>query len=64
MILAPAEAPAQPGSKRQPLSLTQTRVRGRYVIRFAIGQLYTTRAHVARAWEVIAATARELPISS
>ena len=29
------------------LYLTQTRVRGRYVIRFAIGQLYTTRAHVA-----------------
>jgi aromatic-L-amino-acid decarboxylase len=40
--------------------LTQTRVRGRYVIRFAIGQLYTTRAHVARAWHVIAATARGL----
>jgi aromatic-L-amino-acid decarboxylase len=38
--------------------LTQTRVRGRYVIRFAIGQLYTTREHVQRAWEVITATAR------
>jgi aromatic-L-amino-acid decarboxylase len=40
------------------LYLTQTRVRGRYVIRFAIGQLYTTRAHVLRAWEVITETAR------
>ena len=40
------------------LYLTQTRVRDRYVIRFAIGQLYTTRAHVQRAWEVITETAR------
>jgi aromatic-L-amino-acid/L-tryptophan decarboxylase len=40
--------------------LTQTRVRGRYVIRFAIGQLYTTREHVQRAWQVITATARAL----
>jgi len=55
--------PPSPGRNGR-LYLTQTRVRGRYVIRFAIGQLYTTRAHVARAWEVIAATARELPISS
>jgi aromatic-L-amino-acid decarboxylase len=42
------------------LYLTQTRVRGRYVIRFTIGQLQTTRAHVARAWQVIAETARGL----
>jgi aromatic-L-amino-acid/L-tryptophan decarboxylase len=42
------------------LYLTQTRVRGRYVIRFAVGQLYTTRAHVQRAWQVIAETARAL----
>jgi aromatic-L-amino-acid decarboxylase len=42
------------------LYLTQTRVRGRYVIRFAIGQLYTTRAHVLRAWAVITETARGL----
>jgi aromatic-L-amino-acid/L-tryptophan decarboxylase len=41
--------------------LTQTRVRGRYVIRFAIGQLYTTRAHVDRAWQLITETARSLP---
>ena len=43
------------------LYLTQTRVRGRYVIRFAIGQLYTTPAHVQRAWQVITSTARGLP---
>ena len=42
------------------LYLTQNRLRGRYVIRFAIGQLYTTRAHVLRAFEVIKATARRL----
>jgi aromatic-L-amino-acid decarboxylase len=42
------------------LYLTQTRVRGRYVIRFAIGQLYTTRAHILRAWQVITETARGL----
>jgi aromatic-L-amino-acid/L-tryptophan decarboxylase len=43
------------------LYLTQTRVHGRYVIRFAIGQLSTTRAHVERAWRTITATARDLP---
>jgi hypothetical protein len=31
------------------------------VIRFTIGQLYTTRTHVERAWRVIAETARKLP---
>lgn len=41
--------------------LTQTRVRGRYAIRFTIGQLYTTRDHVRRAWQVIQETARDLP---
>ena len=40
--------------------LTPTRVRGRYVIRFAIGQLYTTREHVQHAWAVITETARGL----
>jgi aromatic-L-amino-acid decarboxylase len=44
--------------------LTQTRVRGRYVIRFAIGQLYTTRSHVQRAWKVITDTARGLSVAS
>jgi aromatic-L-amino-acid decarboxylase len=42
------------------LYLTQTRVRGRYVIRFAIGQRTTTRGHVAAAWQAITETAREL----
>jgi aromatic-L-amino-acid decarboxylase len=41
--------------------LTQNRVRGRYVIRFTIGQLYTTREHVERAWDLIRTTARALP---
>ena len=40
--------------------LTQNRVRGRYVIRFTIGQLSTTRAHVERAWQLIEETARGL----
>ena len=40
------------------LYLTQTRVRGRYVIRFTIGQRSTTRRHVERAWQLIAETAR------
>jgi aromatic-L-amino-acid decarboxylase len=44
--------------------LTQTRVRGRYVIRFAIGQLYTTREHVQHAWAVITETARGLSVAS
>jgi aromatic-L-amino-acid/L-tryptophan decarboxylase len=46
------------------LYLTQTRVRGRYVIRFAIGQLYTTREHVQHAWAVITETARRLSRAS
>jgi aromatic-L-amino-acid decarboxylase len=42
------------------LYLTQTRVRGRYVIRFAIGQRTTTRRHVQAAWQLIQETARAL----
>jgi aromatic-L-amino-acid decarboxylase len=42
------------------LYLTQNRLRDRYVIRFAIGQLYTTRDHVLRAWQAITETARGL----
>lgn len=42
------------------LYLTQTRVRGRYVIRFAIGQRTTTRQHVQRAWDCIKDTAHRL----
>ena len=41
--------------------LTQTRVDGRYVIRFAIGQRTTTREHVQEAWQLIYSTAQALP---
>jgi aromatic-L-amino-acid/L-tryptophan decarboxylase len=44
--------------------LTQNRVRGRYVIRFTVGQLYTTRAHVQRAWRLITEIARGLPAAA
>ncbi len=40
------------------LYLTGTRVGGRTALRFAVGQTYTTQAHVTRAWERIAAMAR------
>jgi hypothetical protein len=36
-------------------------VRGRYVIRFAIGQRTTTQTHVQAAWQLIQQTARDLP---
>jgi len=42
------------------LYVTQSRVRGRYVIRLAIGQLHTRRGHVLRAWETIKQVARQL----
>ncbi len=38
--------------------LTGTRVGWRTALRFAVGQTTTTEAHVARAWERIAAIAR------
>jgi aromatic-L-amino-acid/L-tryptophan decarboxylase len=38
--------------------LTQTRTRGRYVIRFAIGQRTTTREHVQAVWQLIQQMAR------
>ena len=40
--------------------LTQNRVRGRYAIRFAIGQTSTERRHVQAAWRLIQETARDL----
>jgi aromatic-L-amino-acid decarboxylase len=40
------------------LYLTQTRVRGCYVIRFTIGQRTTRHEHVQHAWQLIAETAR------
>ena len=63
--LPPAPASTSPRSTRSTsacctrsttsgrLYLTQTRVRGRYVIRFAIGQRTTERHHVQQAWELI-----------
>ena len=41
------------------LYLTQTRLGGRLALRFVVGQTTTTEAHVARAWERIAAIARD-----
>jgi len=40
--------------------LTQTRLRDQFVIRFVVGQTYTTEADVAFAWEVIREIARGL----
>jgi aromatic-L-amino-acid decarboxylase len=40
--------------------LTQTRLRGRYVIRASIGQTATERRHVEEAWEAITEVARRL----
>jgi aromatic-L-amino-acid decarboxylase len=40
--------------------LSHTKVRGRYAIRVAIGNLRTERAHVARVWELIRASADSL----
>jgi aromatic-L-amino-acid decarboxylase len=44
------------------LYLTPTRVRGRYVLRFTIGQRTTERPHVQRAWQLIQQTARGLEV--
>jgi aromatic-L-amino-acid decarboxylase len=40
--------------------LSHTRVRGRYAIRLAVGNLHTERRHVERAWELIRDVAAEL----
>ncbi len=42
------------------LYLTQNRIKGRYAIRFAVGQTATTRDHVQRAWAKIKETAAGL----
>ena len=42
------------------LYLTQTRLGGKYVIRFVVGQPRTTQGHVDKAWEAIVKTARGL----
>jgi aromatic-L-amino-acid decarboxylase len=39
---------------------SHTRLNGRYTIRMAIGNIRTSPAHVARAWELIRATAQQL----
>jgi aromatic-L-amino-acid/L-tryptophan decarboxylase len=41
--------------------LTQTRFQDRFVIRFVIGQTYTTEEDVAFAWNVLQEVARKLP---
>jgi aromatic-L-amino-acid decarboxylase len=40
--------------------LTHTKLCGKYCIRMCVGQLYTERRHVERAWELLKASAREL----
>ena len=42
------------------IMLTQTRVKGRFALRLALGHLTTTEAHVREAWELITRTATEL----
>jgi aromatic-L-amino-acid decarboxylase len=42
------------------LYLTKTRVRGRLVIRFAIGQTYTTLDHVEQGWACVCQIARSI----
>ncbi len=43
-----------------PVFLSHTRLRDRLVLRLAIGNLRTTRNHVAKAWELITCAARTL----
>jgi aromatic-L-amino-acid decarboxylase len=40
--------------------LSHTRLAGRYVLRLAIGNLRTSEAHVARAWQLVQQTAAEV----
>ncbi len=40
--------------------LSHTKLRGRYVLRLAVGNLRTTEAHVREAWELLQAAARTL----
>jgi aromatic-L-amino-acid decarboxylase len=39
--------------------LSHTKLDGRYVLRLAIGNIHTTERHVARAWELLNAAARQ-----
>jgi aromatic-L-amino-acid decarboxylase len=43
--------------------ISHTRLDGRYAIRFAIGNLHTTEAHVARAWTLLQQHAARLRVS-
>ena len=43
-----------------PVLLSHTRLRDRYVIKVAIGNIRTTEEHVRRAWELVRATAESL----
>lgn len=40
--------------------LSHTKLRGRYVLRLAIGNIRTERSHVARAWELLRSAAAEM----
>jgi aromatic-L-amino-acid decarboxylase len=42
------------------LYLTQTRLSGALVLRMVVGQTWTERRHVVRAWELIRRTAAEV----
>jgi aromatic-L-amino-acid decarboxylase len=44
--------------------LSHTRLHGAFTLRLAVGNLRTTEAHVARAWELLQSHALELSISS
>jgi aromatic-L-amino-acid decarboxylase len=43
-----------------PVFMSHTKLRGRLVLRLAIGNLRTTREHVKRAWELIRRAAASL----
>ena len=40
--------------------LSHSRVKGRYALRLAVGNIRTTEMHVARAWELLTAAAAQL----
>jgi aromatic-L-amino-acid decarboxylase len=50
------------GRARGRLYLTRNLVKGRFAIRFAVGQTTTTRTHVQEAWARIQETARALEV--
>ena len=42
--------------------LSHTRLKGRFTIRLAIGNLHTERRHVQRAWDLLRAAANEVNV--